>query len=291
MFRGKTLNLVSRPHDDFFQFEIPSAEFYPDGTGHTNFYGTRKTDGGRPALYTKLLEGALQIVDLIIGIGCGDSAVEASLLSRFGTVGSRYFAVDISDAMLRATEERLHGMGEGLRLFRADFSLPETVDLITSEAKELGPSSVLTTILGRTFGNHPISTWLGTCIRLTDLGSVLIDYYSMRNSEEEAIFRRRMTEVCAESKSFFVHPLEISGIPPDEIDLKLQFEESALGLCANFYVVLDEAVGPILLHQIRCIRSDALFKELEIAARINGSEFPILGQLAPMSLALLSRSL
>lgn len=279
--------IIERKSDDPFPYGIDSIEFYPDDTGHSNFYGTRVTDGGRPALYARLLEGKLPSIKVLSGLGCGDSAVEGALLQKYGSTNVNYFALDCSDSMLLSTKRRLLGLGDNLHLIKCDFTDPEMTDLLIAKSQLIASDGIVSSVLGRTFGNHPLDLWGKSALRLTQVGDLLIDYYTVNSPREAEHFRNRMMEICRDSKSFFVHPLVILGMQSKDILLQVEFRSTSVGLCADFFTVLDEQMGPVLLHQIRGIDSRALFSELEELGITSCLEISLPDQLAPMSLSLL----
>lgn len=284
------LLIEPRSNDKRFHKEVRAEAFYPADTGHQNFYGTRKTDGGRPKKYSDLLRRKLGRIGVLNGLGCGDSGVEAALLQEFGTIDTTYHAVDCSHSMLTVTKERLAAFRGEIVTIESDFTSRVLIDEIISRSNTLMKGNVVSTILGRTFGNHPAHVWEAGALRLLDIGDLLIDYYSINSSSEVRDFKRRMNEIRKESSSFFTHPLLRAGVDPKGIELQLEFSSSTYGVTANFFTCLGNPEQAILLHQIRGVDSKKFSEWLKKNGVTIRHKYSLTDQLAPMDLVCLSKS-
>ncbi|MCC0080218.1 MAG: L-histidine N(alpha)-methyltransferase, partial [Rhodobacter sp.] len=199
--------LIQESEIEGFAHSLPPAVFYPDDTGFSNFYGNRQTDGGRSVLYADLLRGTLRRFSVLNGLGCGDSAVEHALIGEFGESDCWYNALDTSEAMLRATEQRFNGSSVRLNLIKGDFSSPSLFHQLRVDSRPKTSDHIVSAVLGRTFGNFPLSVMRRSVFSLAPIGDILLDYYAGNSEEDENSFISRMKEVLISSRGFFLHPL------------------------------------------------------------------------------------
>lgn len=283
-------SLIEITNDETYPVRVRPEQFYPNESGFQNFYGTRKTDGGRAAIYLALMREHVQGIDVLNGLGCGDSAIEATLINALGHDETTYNAVDSSLSMLRHSEHLLADSCKRVNSIHGSFHSNDVIEQVRKHCENAPKrSNIITTILGRTFGNHDLADWAGSTFSLLDFGGMLIDFYTANSEGEENAFRSRMQEIAEESSSFFTHPLLLAGFGKDEVPVKVDISEFNEGLVANFYTINVNDINKILLHQIRSFNMQGLKSSLNKFNAFVDKEFYVSGQLAPMGLIYINR--
>jgi histidine-specific SAM-dependent methyltransferase len=224
-----------------------------------DFYATRLTDGNRPAIYSDLLADAFADTDLLVSLGCGDSAVEATLQRAVLKPGAAYLGVDIASSMLARSQTMCSKLQRTIEFVDADFRDPRFMARMRPRLEAV--QNPVVALFGRTFGNLEPADLLSSLKPLVEVAPLFFDCYGGQRSGM-LLFAQRMADIALASRTFFMNGARRCGIQIDESELvETRFTETAHWYTCQFVVnSLD-----LELFSIRYFFSDDLAHIAEMA--------------------------
>lgn len=274
---------VTRSAHPRFDFDVEPSSPYAIAGGVARYLGSRTTDGGRPAIYARTIGRHVEGCALLVGLGCGDSAVEHALQSALEPPIGRYIGVDVSGEMLALSQRRFAvGMCDAT-FMHADFTAPEVIEALAAALR--GSRAGVITLVGRTFGNLDTDTAISALKPLARSGTLFLDFFVA----SDGAFEARMAEVARGSRDFFVAPLEASGcrIPKDAVER--EFDADAISSVCSFGVTLGASEpapwrGRYRLFTIRTFRLEPLLALLSAHGYATVLQDDLPDQILPMTL-------
>lgn len=241
-----------------------------------DFYNSRRTDGGRPALYSRLFYGDIREAERIVSIGCGKADTELKILKKTALDrGSIQFTgYDVARSMLEAAEREFADSPWRRRFDVRDVFTDSFVD---SEIQNALQSRTLFLAIGRTIGNLPPSDGLLKLLRLAESGAFWFDCYGGPESEEKR-FRDRMVEIAVLSLNFWKNSAHLNyGIDLQSADV--DFSEFECGTLAIF----SDSKSKVPIFSIRYFHQFALVELIgDKLGSLQTTTHKVPGQVAPM---------
>ena len=216
---------------DRWDYDVDPGLPYAGAQGIAGFLGTRRNDGGRPARYAEWIAGQAQTCETMIGIGCGDSHVEAVVARHLAPPPRMCLGIDIAGDAASLSAPRFTGTPTQFRLLQCDWHEPGIVERIDAVA---GAGERLVLFVGRTFGNADSPEQLAELRPIVRQGSLYVDGYAALAPGDEARFEVRMREIAVSAANFFTAPLVTHGLLPAEIALSIALNDEVHALRCDF---------------------------------------------------------
>lgn len=249
---------------------------YSGADAAQDFYSSRRTDGNRPEIYSRLFYSDIRKAERIVSIGCGKADAELQILTRtaLDKASIQITGYDVARSMLEAAEREFSG-GPWRRRFEMRDVFTDS--FVNHEMQNAIQSTTLFLAIGRTIGNLPPSDGLSKLLRLAESGVFWFDCYGGPKSEEKR-FRSRMVEIAALSLNFWKNSAYLNyGIELQAADVT--FSEFECGIVAAF---LDER-SKVPIFSIRYFHQCALMKFIgEQSGSLEATAHDVPDQVCPM---------
>jgi hypothetical protein len=268
-----------------WDYEVDPSLPYASDTGVAAFLGTRRTDGGRPARYAAFIAAHEQQCDAVIGLGCGDSEVEAAVCAALDPPPAACFGIDVARDAAALSEPRFAGAATRFHFLHGDWAEPA---LQARLAERLGRASRLTLMVGRTFGNGDSADLLATLRPLAGGGTLYLDGFASLDASDEARFAARMAQVAQSAATFMTAPLVERGLLAPGQPLTPSIADERHALRCDFLVRGTPPEGERAAHyrlfSIRMFRVDALTRLAAAQGYSVTARLDLPDQILPMTL-------